>query len=400
MCKWHYQWGVRIEQWWKATQTTKGKWWEATQTTLRRSTWMVGVGIRTSWFPSLALDSSQAPWRRSWRRRRRCWSQSLLATLCCILITMTYCRTSSGRWGQIIIWRMSSFPTNIFGWSDTSTWKKSWRKYWIYLKGGELGKLWSLPWGGHLIWEPGIWGGFLSKHLTCPKSSIWRKERLTLGMSPADPWKWKWLGKCRKSEISLIWCISTTNNVKSCKKFNETAQTANFTDFLLTFCENRPKWTKTMQTQTRRVRLQKFLRGIQICHMKADVLPFLKMWWFLKLELLLLKVGSNIAILIGKVASLKKILRFDPTWGSYNSGLKNYRISNNHIFGIARTSAFIWHIWIPLKKFCKRTRRVCVCIVLVHFGRYSQEDNGKSVKLAVWAVSLNFLHNFTLFVVD
>ena len=50
--------------------------------------------------------------------------------------------------------------------------------------------------------------------------------------------------------------------------------------------------------------------------------------------------------------------------------------------------------------FCKRTRRVCVCIVLVHFGRYSQEVNGKSVKLAVWAVSLNFLHDFTLFVVD
>ena len=79
----------------------------------------------------------------------------------------------------------------------------------------------------------------------------------------------------------------------------------------------------------------------------------------------------------------KKKLRFDPTWGSYNSGLKNYSILNHHIFGIARTSAFIWHIWIPLKKFCKRTRRVCVCIVLVHFGRYSQEDNGKSVKLAV-----------------
>ena len=79
----------------------------------------------------------------------------------------------------------------------------------------------------------------------------------------------------------------------------------------------------------------------------------------------------------------KKKLRFDPTWGSYNSGLKSYRITNNHIFGIARTSAFIWHIWIPLKKFCKRTRRVCVWVGLVHFGRYSQEVNEKSVKLAV-----------------
>ena len=93
-------------------------------------------------------------------------------------------------------------------------------------------------------------------------------------------------------------------------------------------------------------------------------------------------------------------MRFDPTLGSNNLGLKNYRIKNHHIFGIARTSAFIWHIWIPLKKFCKRTRRVCVCIVLVHFGRFSQKVNRKSVKLAVWAVSLNFLHDFTLFVVD
>ena len=54
-----------------------------------------------------------------------------------------------------------------------------------------------------------------------------------------------------------------------------------------------------MQTQTRRVRLQKFLRGIQICHMKADVLAIPKMWWFLilhffKPKLLLPKVGSNL----------------------------------------------------------------------------------------------------------
>ena len=107
-----------------------------------------------------------------------------------------------------------------------------------------------------------------------------------------------------------------------------------------------------------------------------------------------------VSIFLNTAILPKKKLRFDPTWGSYNSGLKSYRITNNHIFGIARTSAFIWHPRIPLKKFCKRTRRVCVCIVLVHFGRYSQEVNEKSVKLAVWAVSLNFLHDFTLFVVD
>ena len=52
--------------------------------------------------------------------------------------------------------------------------------------------------------------------------------------------------------------------------------------------------------------------------------------------------------------TMQKILRFDPTLGSNNSGLKNYRIKNHHIFGIARTSAFIWHIWIPLKNFATR----------------------------------------------
>ena len=35
-----------------------------------------------------------------------------------------------------------------------------------------------------------------------------------------------------------------------------------------------------------------------------------------------------------------------------------------------------------------------------YVGPFPQEINEKSVKLAVWAVSLNFLHDFTLFVVD
>ena len=66
-------------------------------------------------------------------------------------------------------------------------------------------------------------------------------------MSPPDLWKWKWSNGVGKSEMSIIWCISITNNVKSNKKFNETAQTANFTDFPLILCGNGPK---TMQTQT------------------------------------------------------------------------------------------------------------------------------------------------------
>ena len=62
--------------------------------------------------------------------------------------------------------------------------------------------------------------------------------------------------------MSIIWCISITNNVKSNKKFNETAQTANFTDFPLILCENGPKGTKTMQTQSCFLGLENFW-GIQ-----------------------------------------------------------------------------------------------------------------------------------------
>ena len=56
----------------------------------------------------------------------------------------------------------------------------------------------------------------------------------------------------------------------------------------------------------------------------------------------------------------KKFSRFDPTLGSNNSGLKNYRIKNHHIFGIARMTAFIWHIWIGRKDNC------CISVVWIH----------------------------------
>ena len=48
-------------------------------------------------------------------------------------------------------------------------------------------------------------------------------------------WKWKWPNSVGKSKMSLSWCISFTNNVKSWQKFNETAPTINFTDFTLIF---------------------------------------------------------------------------------------------------------------------------------------------------------------------
>ena len=58
----------------------------------------------------------------------------------------------------------------------------------------------------------------------------------------------KW---CRKkwNGHNLMY-ISITNNVKSYKKFTETAQMSNFSDFPLILCRNGPKGTRTMQTQT------------------------------------------------------------------------------------------------------------------------------------------------------
>ena len=47
-----------------------------------------------------------------------------------------------------------------------------------------------------------------------------------------------------------------------------------------------------------------------------------------------------------------------------------------------------------------REKSVSVCIVLVHWGPFPQEIYGKSVMLAVSAVSLNFLFDFILFVID
>ena len=52
-----------------------------------------------------------------------------------------------------------------------------------------------------------------------------------------------------------------TNNVKSNKKLNETAQTANFIGFPLIFCGNHPKWTRPMQTQTHFSQIGKFIQG-------------------------------------------------------------------------------------------------------------------------------------------
>ena len=124
---------------------------------------------------------------------------------------------------------------------------------------------------------------------------------MSLGTSPADPWKWKWSNGVGKSDLIIIWCISITNNVKSNKIINETAQTAIFIDFPFISC---PKWTKTMQMQTLFSLLQKFLRGIQgsrdpgmpyesWCPAVSENMVFFYAIIF-KPELLLLKVWSNL----------------------------------------------------------------------------------------------------------
>ena len=51
--------------------------------------------------------------------------------------------------------------------------------------------------------------------------------------SPEVGRKWKWSDGVKKGEIDLFWCISITNNVESYNKFNEKAQTANFSVFTM-----------------------------------------------------------------------------------------------------------------------------------------------------------------------
>ena len=51
----------------------------------------------------------------------------------------------------------------------------------------------------------------------------WRAETIPEKVKISRP-----INGVKKSEMNLFWCISITSNVKTCKKFNERAQTANF----------------------------------------------------------------------------------------------------------------------------------------------------------------------------
>ena len=64
-----------------------------------------------------------------------------------------------------------------------------------------------------------------------PQLTLRHSVRMSLGICPAEPRNWKWPNGVGKSEMSIFLCISITNNVKTCKKFNESTQTTNFIIF-------------------------------------------------------------------------------------------------------------------------------------------------------------------------
>ena len=57
---------------------------------------------------------------------------------------------------------------------------------------------------------------------------LWQGSRMRLGFTAKVGKIWKWSNGVENCEMDIFWCISITNNVESCKKINENAQTANF----------------------------------------------------------------------------------------------------------------------------------------------------------------------------
>ena len=111
--------------------------------------------------------------------------------------------------------------------------------------------------------------------------SLWQGLRSTIHMSPGDGWKWKWPNVVGKSEMDLFWCISLTNNVKSCKKNQWNSSNGQLHWFPIDFLW---KWSIMVQnyaTQMPFLCCKHFCEVSRVCHIKADVLPFPKMWCFL-----------------------------------------------------------------------------------------------------------------------
>ena len=211
--------------------------------------------------------------------------------------------------------------------------------------------------------------------------------------------------------------------MKSYKKITETAQTFNFSDFPLILCGNGPKGTKTTQTQTLFSQIGTFFGGIQGIpseswrpglsenvvvfvaiifwtrvtasqswvkfHRKKVVkLNHLKITWLqfcvtsLHMNRICVSHGTFEVLFISEPKTqncsrvifpngflfLLPLLKFQTlmTLSSHSSGLKNYSNKNHHIFRKPWTSKH-------------------------SFGPLPQKINGKSLKLAVWTVSVNFL---------
>ena len=72
---------------------------------------------------------------------------------------------------------------------------------------------------------------FRSEQLGCPETELGHSVRMSLGFCPQKPRNWKWPNSVGKGEMSIFLCISITNNVKTCKKFNESTLTTNFIVF-------------------------------------------------------------------------------------------------------------------------------------------------------------------------
>ena len=65
------------------------------------------------------------------------------------------------------------------------------------------------------------------------KTCIRQGSRMRLGVTAKVGRIWKWSNGVKISEKGIFWCVSITNNVESCKKFNEKAQTVNFSVFTM-----------------------------------------------------------------------------------------------------------------------------------------------------------------------
>ena len=82
--------------------------------------------------------------------------------------------------------------------------------------------------------------------------------------------------------MGIFWCISITNNVNSCKKFNEKAQMANFSVLAK---GRRPRQELFAKKHGKLGKLKRKLLNILKCmaylgwyHEKADVQSIPKMW--------------------------------------------------------------------------------------------------------------------------